>query len=271
MYADMLDIIEHRQVEHLFQLLRACDCFSIQTDKSVDKYNVDSLYVTVRYMLPEDFQMKVGFIGACHSDLHGVAGLVDALDQLFTDLGVKDLCKQKLVGLTTDGESANTGRHGGLWVKLAEYLGHGLLTIWCVGHRSDLAPESVSNVVPAFRHWKADLKSVGAFYRASAERFSDLKALGAKHGATVYSFPRHHDVRFAEHLENLVTAVVRNHPFTTEHWTSIADDKDIRKAERQQATGFLKVWGSSSFNMKHERSHAGCSAPVPEYSKGSTR
>lgn len=35
-------------------------------------------------------------------------------------LGLEDTSKEKLTGFTTDGESANTGKNSGLWVRLRE-------------------------------------------------------------------------------------------------------------------------------------------------------
>ena len=63
----------------------------------------------------------------------------------------------KLVGVTTDGESANTGRHGGLWRLLADQVQRGLATFWCAADQSDLAIESVVNTVPELGMWKSNL------------------------------------------------------------------------------------------------------------------
>ena len=41
--------------------------------------------------------------------------------------------------VTTDGESANTGRNSGLWARMEEYAGHPTFNFWCACHRSDLA------------------------------------------------------------------------------------------------------------------------------------
>lgn len=35
----------------------------------------------------------------------------------------------KLIGITTDGESANTGKDGGLWKLLSNHVGKQLLTV----------------------------------------------------------------------------------------------------------------------------------------------
>lgn len=133
-YHEMLSIVSKRLTARIAEFLQSCDCFAIQCDKSTDKYNIDSLFVTIRFMVPETFEMWVGYLGACHSDARGVQGMIEAIDSLLTELGIKDLTKSKLCGLATDGENANTDKTAGLWRKFPEYIGHGMLTIWCVAH-----------------------------------------------------------------------------------------------------------------------------------------
>ena len=47
------------------------------------------------------------------------------------NLSLGDIAKDKLTGLTTDGESANTGKNSGLWVRMKEYLGRDLFCLVC--------------------------------------------------------------------------------------------------------------------------------------------
>ena len=99
------------------------------------------------------------------SDASGAEGLMEALltglkrPQEEPVSAENDL--KRLVGLTTDGEAAATGRHGGLWKKLEDHHGRRVLTVWCVCHRSDLALESVEAMVPELKHWLSDLVAVG--------------------------------------------------------------------------------------------------------------
>jgi hypothetical protein len=52
------------------------------------------------------------------------------------------------VGITADGGAANTGHVHRVWKLLEHYVGHGLTTIWCWCHRSDLATESDLEAMP---------------------------------------------------------------------------------------------------------------------------
>jgi hypothetical protein len=56
-----------------------------------------------------------------------------------------------LLSLTTDGESANTGRHSGLWKLLQDELGRFVFCLWCVCHRSDLAFHDAISCVPELK------------------------------------------------------------------------------------------------------------------------
>ena len=38
---------------------------------------------------------------------------------------------------------------------MPDFLEHGLMTVWCVTHRRDLAFESIEATVPEVRHWLA--------------------------------------------------------------------------------------------------------------------
>ena len=77
---------------------------------------------------------------------------------------------EKLVGVTTDGESANTGKKGGLWKLLKNHVGRDILTAWCVCHRSDLALESLQAEVPELPIWLSNLLALVNFFRTSPRR-----------------------------------------------------------------------------------------------------
>ena len=78
-----------------------------------------------------------------------------------------DAAKSKLCGITTDGESANTGVAGGLWTKLQAETDLNLLTFWCACHRSSLAFKSMMRDTHEVQHLLSDIVSVSTFYRVS--------------------------------------------------------------------------------------------------------
>ncbi|ESN94265.1 hypothetical protein HELRODRAFT_164072 [Helobdella robusta] len=236
-YREILSFVSKHELSRVIQALKIAYCVALQIEKSVDKYNADSLFVTARHMDNTNFEMKDSFLGECHSELRGVIGMVDALQKRFQYLEIEDVIKAKMVGLTTDGENSNTGRHGGLWVKMSEYLGHNMLTFWCIAHRSDLAFESVENVVPEFRHWLTDVKNVATYFRGSSYRQEKLHEIAASLGETAKHFPRHHEVRFAEHLANVVLAVLSNHQMMCAYRKTVVQQGENNEKQRARDGG----------------------------------
>jgi hypothetical protein len=98
----------------------------------------DNKFASCRYVTgAPDFELRTVFLKVSQPEAGGAQGLLEAtLDAL------EGIDTTKMVGITTDGESANTGREGGLWKLLSDALGKRFLTMWCVAHRSDLELES---------------------------------------------------------------------------------------------------------------------------------
>ncbi|VVC27553.1 Hypothetical protein CINCED_3A009277 [Cinara cedri] len=151
------------------------------------------------------------------------------------------IAKEKLTGLTINGESANTGKKSGLWVRLREYLKRDILCIWCVTDRCDLAFSDIESMVTEVKHWKINLKSVATFYRGSEIRTDELKAISEKENVKFYRFPQYFKVRFVEHLILLCESVWKNMPSIREHWNNIAtaDTDTSNRKEKAMVRGFL--------------------------------
>ncbi|KAE9524081.1 hypothetical protein AGLY_015446 [Aphis glycines] len=198
-YRGKLDIIAEIVMKSVSEELKKSICFSIQIDGSVDKYSVDNKFITARY-LDETNAIKNVFL--------------------------ENISNEKLLGLTTDGESANTGKKSGLWV------------------RCDLAFSDIESMVTEVKHWKINIKSVATFYRGSAIRTDELKTISEKEGVKFYRFPQHFEVRFVEHLILLCESVWKNMPSMRKHWNNIvlADEETSNKKEKAIVRGFLKLW-----------------------------
>lgn len=241
MYREMLDVVGEVVMENVVIQLKNTECFSIQVDGSVDKYGVDNKFITARF-ISKDNEMKSVFLGESKSRFRGAEGLMESIKIVLENLDLLDTAREKLTGLTTDGESANTGKHSGLWARMKEYLGRDVLCIWCVAHRSDLAMLDLESTVIEVQHWKINLKAVATFYRASALRFEELDKLAELNKTTAYRFPAYSEVRFAEHLNNLTMAVWKNLPLMQTHWSEVLENPDAAKTEKASARGFLRLW-----------------------------
>jgi hypothetical protein len=131
----------------------------VQIDGSMDRQQQDSKFVIARHVQENEVSVQTVFVGIVSSDKSGAEGLLDALCMSIVSLEskqsdvVQEACERnevimkKLVGISTDGESVNTGKKGGLWQLLKEKLKRNLITVWCVCHRSDLGHYNQSKVV----------------------------------------------------------------------------------------------------------------------------
>jgi hypothetical protein len=238
-YREMLQCVSQIELSNVVDGISASEGFAVQIDGSVDKYQTDNKFITIRYF-DEDRAMKTCFLGEAHSDKRGAEGLLEALICRLDECNLLEVAKQKLNSLTTDGESANTGKKGGLWVKLIEYLGRDILCFWCICHRSDLVIDDMVVTVPELQQWKTNMKSVAAFYRASSVRTAELTTIIEEAAGQFFRFPEHHDIRFAEHLFNLAFAICRNLNGARKHWSSLQENGEGK--EKATAKGFLKIW-----------------------------
>ena len=162
----------------------------------------------VRFSSEENpLSIQTRFVSVKQVEKRGAEGLLDAVVSSLMDVGLDDIViKSKYSGLTTDGESANTGQKSGLWARMDEYVGHPSFNLWCACHRSDLAIEDLVASVPELTIWKANVAAVATYYRTSGLRTKELKTLFPR----MKSFPAHHEVRFGQHLVQLCEAVLYN-------------------------------------------------------------
>ena len=255
-YRGMLESVAAVEAEKLSDALNKGICFSVQVDGSVDRMQLDTKFVTAR-TVSESGSLSSLFLGVVESESGGAEGLLEA-----TALTLKNAKADtdKLVGITTDGEAANTGRSTGLWKRLEEHVKHKLLVMWCVCHRSDLAVENAENTVPELRHWKADLLSVSSYFRSSKSRTKALKRAGGK-----YAFPAYFEVRFAEHLLILISAVLGNLPACREVWKEVAASND--KKAKTEAAGYLARWEVGGRSHLMTAIMADCMASVSRLQK----
>lgn len=144
--------------------------------------------------------------------------------------------------MTTDGESANTGKERGLWKLLSDSVGKRLLTVWCVAHRSDLAMEAIQNTVPELKIWLAKLKGLINFFRMSSKRTKALHQLYLQARA----FPGYSEIRLVDHLNHLISTTLHNLPGCRIVWETISQDEARNSSQSREAEGFLEIWQAKS-------------------------
>lgn len=232
-YAEMLECIARVEERKLIEKMANAVVISMQLDGSLSAIQSDNKFLSCR-LLSEDDEIFTYFLGVHAPDGDGAEGLLEALLHILGRLNV-DLTK--IAGITTDGESANTGQKGGLWKLLADHVKRGILTFWCCAHRSDLAIEEMIATVPELNLWKCNLISVATYFRTSKNRAKKLTEIFPE----AKRFPRHHEVRFAQHFCNLVDSILHNLDACIKVWEWYAENGTGRK-EKAEANGYLKIW-----------------------------
>lgn len=241
----MLEIISQMELEKIYDKVNNSICFSIQVDGSLDRSQSDNKFVCVGWIEPEG-ALNTAFLGIVQPEQIGARGL---LETVRTSVNRGKLERQKIVSVTTDGEKANTGRLGGLWKLLEEDLNRKILTIWCNCHRSDLALEDLINSVPELHIWKTNVLECATYFRTSKNRTKDLHNFAGLIGIKSLEFPQHHEIRFAEHLNTLLKAVIRNMPACRKVWHSIVNSSDSTKATKCKASDLLNLWAPHSLQF----------------------
>ena len=114
---------------------------------------------------------------------------------------------------------------------------------WCCVHRSDLAAEAIIAAVPELQIWKTNLIAVASYVRRSALRTKLLHEIIPDARA----FPKHHEVRFAQHQVQLIDAVLHNINGCKQVWQSLSTNGD--RKDKAEACGFLKTWSEEQLWM----------------------
>ncbi|XP_071053673.1 zinc finger protein 862-like [Onthophagus taurus] len=193
-------------------------CISLQIDGSVDRGNQDMKYVVAKYVTKDQpTVLRSRFIGVSQPESKGAKGLLEVTVNTCEKSFVPT---ELLVGVTTDGEAANSGRESGLWKLLEDYLGHKLLTVWCYCHRSDLAVESALELVPELKMWMSNITGTSRYFRTSPAKLKKMQQM------------------FPEYL---------SFPPYFEFWQElIADPEPSMRREKATAAGMLKTWDSEN-------------------------
>ena len=158
----MRKIIGTQVMKKVAQCLKNCLCYSVQIDGSTDKQQVDSKFITARYAPFTKVSVNTVFMGIASSTLGGAECFLDFFKSCVERAAVHI---DNLVQITTDGESANSGKNTGLCRLLQRYLGRDILTVWCVCVSSIRFSIGSSTVRSAgLSVWMSNVLAVSTFF-----------------------------------------------------------------------------------------------------------
>ena len=193
--AEMRTIVAKLQMEKVAKDLKNCLCYSVRIDGIADRQKIDSKFVRARFIPSNKISVQTLFLGISSSDKGGAEGI---LDSFCTCLGNAGVDTKNLVGVTTDEESANTGKKAGLWKLLWDRVGRGILTAWCICHQSDLVLDSLQAEGPELSIWMKNVLPFLLFFRKSPR----TRQLLNKENEKCLEFPKHIEVKICrEHIE----------------------------------------------------------------------
>ena len=229
--------------EELIQQLEEAIAVCVKFDGHVDAYQESNKHVAVSIVSP-DGTLYNKFVSAEEPTQRGADGNVAAVMASFDKIGWSFLekAKQKISGIATDGEAANTGHRGGLWAKLNQQCDLNLMTYWCSCHRSALAFKSIIATTPELSILMNDIKAVSSFYRHSGVRNKELKNAGLQCNPPVdmQRWPEYKEVRMVEFTYQLLQVFAHNLRACLVHWKQLA--KEGSKEEIAISNGFLQKW-----------------------------
>ena len=122
-YREMLQIIGNLPNQTLNEELKSSNAFAIQLDGSADRRMVDNKFTSDRFVKgPPTYELCTGFLTVSQPQKGGAEEILEAALDALTSFDTF-----KLIGVTTDDESANTGIYHGLWKLLSSALNKNLL------------------------------------------------------------------------------------------------------------------------------------------------
>jgi hypothetical protein len=251
-------IVESNREEFAKRLLVDALALSLRCDGSVDRTQIDKLYVMIK-ALDANGEEHLYFLGADEPDERGSKGMCAALQTACNKtIGVAgfDSLLVKTSSIVTDGATANTGSKGGLWTLLDETRIQAydrihksdkthkkpviqgqksqlcpLMKFWCAVHRSNLAWESVTSSVSDVKLILQQLASISTFFHRSGLRTRELRKIAEDNNYNLVSLPRTFEVRWTEFTNSLLTAVLRS-------WQSLVTY--FRSSDEKAASGFFR-------------------------------
>ena len=70
-YAEMGDIIGQQEMKKTSESMKDCLCYSVKIDGSADRQQVDSKFITAKFVPPEEVSVNTVFLGILSSELGG--------------------------------------------------------------------------------------------------------------------------------------------------------------------------------------------------------
>jgi hypothetical protein len=170
-FQNLLIAINRQLKRNLHERLKNAKNFTLLCDCATDICNTNYMISFVMFYDERDMMVRCEFLD--------ISELIRGTGKCMYDSLVKSMSKfgltpEKLMCLTTDGASANTGEEEGL-VGCFKDVNPRILSIHCISHRLQLLVKDVIDEVEELKHINDILNQMHTFFRASSVRNNILK------------------------------------------------------------------------------------------------
>ena len=151
---------------------------------------------------------------------------------------------QRLVNLSVDGASVNTGIQNGLGVKVRESAAC-LSTILCFNHSLELAAKDTFNTT-FLKEVDNMLLKLFYFYRKSPKRLRELKMFGEMYDQSIPKIYKSYGTTWIAHKVKAIEIVLSKYGVYVKHLESLANT-DSQALKREEIEGEAKKWKNGKF------------------------
>ena len=250
--------IAESQRQELVHALNSTNFFSILLDGSTDAGNIDNELLLVMWFDKEGKGEKVctriSYFTVTRPASVSAQGLFDTLGGAMKSLGISAITQEacsKLVGVGTDGASANIARRG-LKGLVAEKLPW-VFWMWCLAHRLELA---IKDALKATSFSVIDEMLLRLYFiyekspkkcRQLEEIIADLKeclSLTVDDGIRPV---RACGSRWIGHKWGAMKRVISKYGAYTTHLTALSEDTSLRSEDRCKLKGYCRKWVNAKY------------------------
>lgn len=180
-HAEFSNCIVKADLIELKATIRDSLAVSLRIDGSTDRSAEYNVFVMAN-IVKSDTTMSTVFLGFKNPKKSKAIGYFECVKDVIQDIVPWQEFLTLITSLVTDGEYLNTGKFNGLFVKvladrrLSTRPELPLFSIWCIGHRVNLAWKSVC-AIPMIRNLILSTRKLSAHFRKSGTRTKKLRAI----------------------------------------------------------------------------------------------
>lgn len=210
-YSSLLNNIVKSDKSNFQNKLETSIAASIRIDGSVDRTQVDKIYVMLK-IITANGEKELIFLGIAEQNSRGAAGLFDAVKKAIIESVGEEMyvcIMKKISSICTDGTNINSGERGGLWALFENEIRRigstsSFTKVWCSAHRMDLVWGDVCETQININTVLDTISSISSYFHKSGIRMSELKKIATEKNLKLLSIPKLFTIRWTEYSFNIL-------------------------------------------------------------------